>query len=94
MKILATGHLAAKPADKASPSASEFCRGIKDASPALAGLLARMTLATHATRVGGYIALRNRTPSLRAKAVREAAPGCVLISVIARRTRPDCCVIS
>lgn len=40
MKILATEHLAAQPADKASPSASEFWRGIKGASPALAGLLA------------------------------------------------------
>src|SRR3977135_2362230 len=40
MKILATEHLAAQPADKASPSASEFWRGTKGASPALAGLLA------------------------------------------------------
>ena len=38
---------------------------------------------TYLTRVGGYVLLRNRTLSPRATAVMEAAPGCVLISVIA-----------
>ncbi len=38
---------------------------------------------TYLTRVLGYVALRNRILSRRAMAVMEAAPGCVLISVIA-----------
>ncbi|MER8747695.1 AzlD family protein [Mesorhizobium sp. M1050] len=38
---------------------------------------------TYLTRIGGYVLLRNRTLSARATAVMEAAPGCVLISVIA-----------
>ena len=38
---------------------------------------------TYLTRIGGYLVLRNRTLSARATAVMEAAPGCVLISVIA-----------
>ncbi|RUZ80651.1 AzlD family protein [Mesorhizobium sp. M7A.F.Ca.US.006.01.1.1] len=38
---------------------------------------------TYFTRIGGYVVLRNRTLSARATAVMEAAPGCVLISVIA-----------
>ncbi|MER8448158.1 AzlD family protein [Mesorhizobium sp. M1066] len=38
---------------------------------------------TYLTRIGGYVVLRNRTLSTRATAVMEAAPGCVLISVIA-----------
>ncbi len=38
---------------------------------------------TYLTRVLGYIALRNRALSQRAVFVMEAAPGCVLISVIA-----------
>ncbi|MDH7786715.1 putative membrane protein [Ochrobactrum sp. 19YEA23] len=38
---------------------------------------------TYLTRIGGYMLLRNRTLSKRATAVMEAAPGCVLISVIA-----------
>ena len=38
---------------------------------------------TYLTRIGGYVVLRNRTLSRRATAVMEAAPGCVLISVIA-----------
>ncbi|MTJ80090.1 MAG: AzlD family protein [Telmatospirillum sp.] len=42
-----------------------------------------MALATYATRVGGALLLRNRTLGPRARAVLEAAPGCVLISVIA-----------
>ncbi|MBV6670064.1 AzlD family protein [Xanthomonas euvesicatoria pv. alangii] len=42
-----------------------------------------MAVVTYLTRVAGYIALRNRTLSERAVKVMEAAPGCVLISVIA-----------
>lgn len=42
-----------------------------------------MAAVTYFTRVGGYVLLRNRTLSARATAVMEAAPGCVLISVIA-----------
>ncbi|MFC3324729.1 AzlD family protein [Mesorhizobium cantuariense] len=38
---------------------------------------------TYLTRIGGYVVLRNRTLSARATAVMEAAPGCVLIAVIA-----------
>jgi uncharacterized membrane protein len=42
-----------------------------------------MALATYLTRVLGFLALRNRTLGARAVTVMEAAPGCVLISVIA-----------
>lgn len=42
-----------------------------------------MASATYLTRVLGYLALRNRALSPRAIGVLEAAPGCVLISVIA-----------
>jgi len=42
-----------------------------------------MASVTYLTRIGGYVVLRNRTLSRRATAVMEAAPGCVLISVIA-----------
>lgn len=42
-----------------------------------------MALVTYATRVAGYVALRNRTLSERSVKVMEAAPGCVLVSVIA-----------
>jgi uncharacterized membrane protein len=38
---------------------------------------------TYLTRIGGYAVLRNRALSARATSVMEAAPGCVLISVIA-----------
>jgi hypothetical protein len=38
-------------------------------------IFARMALATHATRVGGYAVVRNLTLSLGAKAVLEATPG-------------------
>lgn len=50
-----------------------------------------MALVTYLTRIAGYIALRKRTLGARAAAVMEAAPGCVLISVIAPHfvaTRP------
>jgi uncharacterized membrane protein len=42
-----------------------------------------MAAVTYSTRVIGYVGLRNRALSPRAKVVMEAAPGCVLISVIA-----------
>jgi uncharacterized membrane protein len=42
-----------------------------------------MASTTYLTRVAGYLVLRNRTLSSRAATVLEAAPGCVLISVIA-----------
>lgn len=42
-----------------------------------------MLAATYATRLIGFFALRNRTLGKRAAAVMEAAPGCVLIAVIA-----------
>lgn len=42
-----------------------------------------MALVTYLTRVGGYLALRNRVLGQRAITVLEAAPGCVLIAVIA-----------
>lgn len=44
---------------------------------------AGMACATYLTRVLGFVALRNRRLSPRAQAVMEAAPGCVLIAVIA-----------
>jgi uncharacterized membrane protein len=46
--------------------------------------IAAMASVTYLTRIVGYIGLRNRELSPRAKAVMEAVPGCVLISVIAR----------
>ncbi|MBR0667752.1 AzlD family protein [Roseomonas hellenica] len=52
-----------------------------DATTVLTILL--MALVTYATRIGGYVALRNRSLSPRARAMLEATPGCVLISVIA-----------
>nr|WP_255722323.1 AzlD family protein [Pseudoroseomonas ludipueritiae] len=42
-----------------------------------------MAAATYLTRLLGYLGLRNRALGPRALAVMEAAPGCVLISVIA-----------
>lgn len=48
-----------------------------------AATIAAMALVTYLTRIGGYLALRNRTLGPRALAVMEAAPGCVLIAVIA-----------
>lgn len=42
-----------------------------------------MAVVTYFTRAVGYIALRNRKLSPRALAMMEAAPGCVLIAVIA-----------
>ncbi|MBT2118923.1 AzlD family protein [Dyella sp. LX-66] len=45
--------------------------------------IALMALTTYVTRILGYLVLRHRTPGAQAVAVMEAAPGCVLISVIA-----------
>jgi uncharacterized membrane protein len=45
--------------------------------------IALMAAATYATRIIGYVGLRNRVLSPRARTVMEAAPGCVLIAVIA-----------
>jgi uncharacterized membrane protein len=42
-----------------------------------------MAATTYATRILGYVALRDRTLSPRMLAVMENVPGCVLISVIA-----------
>jgi uncharacterized membrane protein len=42
-----------------------------------------MAVVTYATRVGGFLLLRNRKLSPRAKSVLEAIPGAVLIAVIA-----------
>jgi len=42
-----------------------------------------MASVTYLTRIGGYLFLRDRNLSPRAKAVMESAPGCVLITVIA-----------
>lgn len=42
-----------------------------------------MAAATYATRTLGYAALSNRELSPRTRVVLDAAPGCVLISVIA-----------
>ena len=46
-------------------------------------LFLAMLTATYSTRLIGFFALRKRTLSKRATAVMEAAPGCVLIAVIA-----------
>lgn len=46
-------------------------------------LFASMLAVTYSTRLIGFFALRNRTLSRRAQSIMEAAPGCVLISVIA-----------
>lgn len=42
-----------------------------------------MALATYLTRIGGYLLLRKHQPGPRTAAILDAAPGCVLISVIA-----------
>ena len=42
-----------------------------------------MLAASYSTRLIGFLALRHRSLSPRAAAVMEAAPGCVLIAVIA-----------
>ncbi len=45
--------------------------------------VALMALTTYATRIVGFLVLRDRTLSPRMRAVMESLPGCVLISVIA-----------
>lgn len=42
-----------------------------------------MAFVTYLTRISGYLFLSNRTLSPRTKQILEAAPGCVLVSVIA-----------
>ena len=42
-----------------------------------------MALATYLTRIGGYLVLGGRALSPRTEMVLDAAPGCVLIAVIA-----------
>ncbi|CAG9228701.1 Putative membrane protein [Paraburkholderia tropica] len=42
-----------------------------------------MAASTYATRVVGFIVLRDRTLSPRMQAIMQNVPGCVLISVIA-----------
>ena len=51
--------------------------------PATLFAIVLMASTTYLTRVAGYLVLRNRTLSARAVTVMEAAPGCVLIAVIA-----------
>lgn len=51
--------------------------------PADLATIGAMALATYATRVGGFLLLRGRMLGPRARTVLEAAPGCVLIAVIA-----------
>lgn len=51
--------------------------------PYSAATILCMASVTYLTRIAGFIALRNRVPGRRALAVMAAAPGCVLISVIA-----------
>jgi uncharacterized membrane protein len=50
---------------------------------AILATIALMAASTYATRIIGYVALRERTLSPRMRAVMENVPGCVLISVIA-----------
>ncbi|MDR3399050.1 MAG: AzlD family protein [Pandoraea sp.] len=45
--------------------------------------VALMALTTYATRIVGFLVLRDRTLSPRMRSVMESLPGCVLISVIA-----------
>lgn len=42
-----------------------------------------MMAVTYSTRIAGFLFLRGRTLGPRLKLVMEAAPGCILISVIA-----------
>ncbi|WP_314366235.1 AzlD family protein [Neisseria cinerea] len=46
-------------------------------------LFSCMLAVTYSTRLIGFFALHNRTLSRRAQTIMEAAPSCVLISVIA-----------
>jgi len=51
--------------------------------PATLLAIVLMATVTYLTRIAGYVALRNRVLSARLVEVMEAAPGCVLVSVIA-----------
>lgn len=44
--------------------------------------IAGMALVTYLSRILGYLALRNRQLSPRARNVMESAPGCVMVSAI------------
>lgn len=44
--------------------------------------IAGMALVTYLTRILGYLMLRNRHLSPRARSVMESAPGCVMVSAI------------
>lgn len=44
--------------------------------------IAGMALVTYLTRILGYLLLRNRHLSPRARSVMESAPGCVMVSAI------------
>lgn len=50
---------------------------------AILATIVLMAASTYATRIIGYVALRDRALSPRMRAVMENVPGCVLISVIA-----------
>ena len=47
------------------------------------GTIILMATVTYLTRIGGYLVLGNRDLSRRTATVLDAAPGCVLIAVIA-----------
>lgn len=51
--------------------------------PTVLLVVALMAGVTYLTRISGYLFLRNKTLSPRLTQVLEAAPGCVLITVIA-----------
>lgn len=42
-----------------------------------------MAATTYLTRIAGYLLLRDRMLSARTRAIMEAAPGCVLITIVA-----------
>lgn len=52
-------------------------------APATLLTIVLMASVTYATRIGGYMFLRNRTLSPRVRTMMESAPGCVLITIIA-----------
>ena len=52
-------------------------------APATLLAIVSMASATYATRIGGYMFLRNRVPGPRVRTMMESAPGCALITIIA-----------
>ena len=52
-------------------------------TPAFLLTVACMALATYLTRIAGWLVLRGRSVGPRLRRVLDAAPGCVLLSVIA-----------